>query len=388
MHADDLRTAAAGMLDRNWDDARGYCVPNPDTYPHLWLWDSCFHAVVWARLGDPRAARELDEVLAGQLPGGMVPHMRYGAEGPDAWLGPLPGTSSITQPPVFGHAARALADQGVAVSADTLEKARRGLDWLWEHRRTDDDLLFIVHPWEAGNDHSPRWDGWGGPGRTPADYDRAARSQWNKDLMGAVSFDDAGAAVWSSRFVAAPAGFNAYSAFAMAELAQVTGDDELAGRARRIAAAMDARLWDPAQNLWNDLALVGGAEDGGTGDIPASDGVMGALVTADGEKAQAALRQLREPERFGAPFGPANVARTHPSYDPRSYWRGPAWPQLSYLFGIALRRWGLDADADEVVRAARAVAERGEWPEYWDPETGDALGAAPQSWTALAAAMP
>jgi hypothetical protein len=38
---------ALGLLDEHWDTARGYCVPNPTVYPHLWLWDSCFHAITW-----------------------------------------------------------------------------------------------------------------------------------------------------------------------------------------------------------------------------------------------------------------------------------------------------------------------------------------------------
>ncbi len=36
-------------------------------YPHLWLWDSCFHAVIWAQLDDPRAGVGFEAVLAGQL---------------------------------------------------------------------------------------------------------------------------------------------------------------------------------------------------------------------------------------------------------------------------------------------------------------------------------
>jgi hypothetical protein len=379
-----LRHQAHHLLERHWDEERGYCVPNPAVYPHLWLWDSCFHAIAWARLDDPRAHRELAAVLQGQLPGGMVPHMRYGPAGPDTWLGPLPGTSSLTQPPMFGHAARVLADRGTPPPPEVLARARRGLDWLWENRRTEHDLLYIVHPWETGNDHAPRFDDWGAPGPTPAGYDRAARTAWNKEQMAGLTFHDDGSAAWSATFVVCPAGFNAYAAFNMAELAAVLGDPALAGRARRIAAAMDEHLWDPAQRLWNDLAVVGG---GPSTAIPISDGVMGALVTGDRDRATAALAQLWRPERFGAPHGPANVARSHPAYDPRAYWRGPAWPQLNYLFWLALCRWGLREEAGRLAATSRRAAQANGWAEYWDPETGGGLGAAPQSWTTLVVAM-
>ena len=380
----ELRRDVLTLLERHWDAERGFCVPNPTCYPHLWLWDSCFHAVVWAHLGDGRAARELAAVLDGQLPGGLVPHMRYGGHQPDTWLGPLPTTSSLAQPPMFGHAIRVLLAHNIAVPAAIITKAKAGLDWLWSTRRTELDLLYVVHPWEAGNDHSPRWDGWGAPGRTRADYDRAARTAWNKDRMSDVSFHDDGSAAWSTAFVACPAGFNAYVAFNLAELAVALGDPLLADRTGRIAAAMDAHLWDAEQNLWSDLALVG---DGTTARTPISDGIMGALVTTDARRAEAALAQLELPDRFGAPFGPTNVARSDPAYDPRTYWRGAAWPHLNYLLWLAQRRWHRLDEAAGLARRTREAAQRSGWAEYWDPETGDGLGAIPQSWTGLVVAM-
>ena len=381
----EVRARGLALLERHWDDDRGFCVPNADTYPHLWLWDSCFHAIIWAHLGDARASRELAAVLAGQLPDGLVPHMRYGGAPPDTWLGPLPTTSSLAQPPMFGHAIKVLRARGIALPADTITRARRGLDWLWSQRRTDRDLLYVVHPWEAGNDHSPRWDGWGAPGATRDDYDRAARTAWNKAQMRNVIFNDDGAASWSSTFVACPAGFNAYVAFNTAELAEAVDDHGLAERAARIAAAMDEHLWDEDEGLWSDLSVVGGRSPRATS--PISDGVMGALVTADAVRADRALAQLDQPDRFAAPFGPTNVARSDPSYDPRMYWRGAAWPHLNYLLWLALRRWQRFDKADALARRTRTAAVRSGWAEYWDPETGEGLGAIPQSWTGLVIAM-
>ncbi|GAB3525367.1 MGH1-like glycoside hydrolase domain-containing protein [Arthrobacter monumenti] len=372
------------LMEAHWEPHRGYCVPNPGTYPHLWLWDSCFHAIIWAHLGDERAVRELDAVLVGQLQDGMVPHMRYGAEPADTWLGPLSSASSLTQPPMFGHAAKVLTERGLPVSDTTLAGARKGLDWLWDHRRTEDGLMYIVHPWEGGNDHSPRWDDWGAPGKTKDDYDRAARTAWNKERMRDISFAEDGAARWSSAFVTCPASFNAYVAFNMAELAEVLGDPGLAGRARALSKAIDEHLWDDVEQLWMDRAVVGG---GPSTRIPTSDGVMGALVTADGAKAEAALAQLQDPDRFGAPCGPANVVRTHPAYDPGMYWRGPAWPPLNYLFWLAELRWDRTEAAGRISQQTVSAAIASGWAEYWNPETGEGLGAVPQSWTGLALAM-
>jgi len=378
--APDIRA----LMEAHWRPEHGYCVPNPGTYPHLWLWDSCFHAIIWARFRDERALHELDAVLAGQLPNGMVPHMRYGGEGPDTWLGPLEKTSSLTQPPMFGHALRVLSEAGFSLPGRMLEQAKAGLDWLWDNRRTADGLIYVVHPWEAGNDHSPRWDDWGAPGRTKEGYDRPARTAWNKERMQEVQFSADGAATWSTSFVACPAAFNAYTAFNMRELAAVTDDAGLEERAGALAEAMDAHLWDEDERLWSDLAVVGG---GPSVNIPISDGVMGALVTADSGKAKAALQQLIDPARFGAPFGPANVVRSHPAYDPDMYWRGPAWPPLNYLFQQAAKRLDLEDMALELAKLTAAGAKASGWAEYWNPENGRGLGAVPQSWAGLVIAM-
>jgi len=71
------RTLATDVLNANWREDGGYTSPNLDTYPWQWLWDSCFHAIIWAALGDERAVRELEAVFTHQDAVGFVPHMGY-----------------------------------------------------------------------------------------------------------------------------------------------------------------------------------------------------------------------------------------------------------------------------------------------------------------------
>ena len=52
------RSRAVAVLERNRRD--GWTCPSADLYPHQWLWDSCFHAIVWAELGDERAVLVID----------------------------------------------------------------------------------------------------------------------------------------------------------------------------------------------------------------------------------------------------------------------------------------------------------------------------------------
>ena len=60
---------------------------------------------------------------------------------------------------------------------------------------------------------------------------------------------------------------------------------------------------------------------------------------------------------------------------------------MSYLLWLAARRWNDTLVAGQIARSTVAGAKASGWAEYWNPHTGEGLGAVPQSWTALAATM-
>jgi hypothetical protein len=372
-----VRTGAARVLDRAWNNSLGYCKPNRRSYPHLWLWDSCFHAIAWFALGDARGTRELEAVFVGQLPDGFLPHMRYGRR--TYPRGPLKGVSSFTQPPVYARALKAGADAGFPASDELLDHAQRALTALWRDRLRD-GLLVIVHPWEAGTDDSPRWDSWVGS----SDWNRRVWTTFDRTLLKRTVFSASGAAIDSPDFVVAPASFNAIAADAATTLGEMLGDADWTERGRALAAALDEAAWDPSEALWADVAFTGG---GASVAIPTMDAALPAMCTPDPAKAAAALDQLTDPTRFGAPYGPRFVPASQPSYNPMEYWRGPAWPQLNYLAAHAARRCGHDALVAEIGRLTKRACLRAGFAEYWNAETGRGLGARPQSWAAVAAAM-
>lgn len=362
------------MLEDHWTP-HGYCVPNPTTYPWLWLWDSCFHAVAWAALGDDRAVTELASSLAATDETGFVPHMRYVPEpdtATDFWG--RPGTSSITQPPMYGHAVAELERRGLPVPPEVVDRAARGLGFLLRRRaRSAGGLVEVVHPWETGCDDSPRWDHWR--------RDREDLGEWfvtKGALLDGIERSPGGAPLRNPAFRCAPAGFSALVAWNARELATVTGDDRLRNEAAELADAVEAR--------WNGETWVddGQASDD-SGRVPTLDGLLPALL--GGPHASAAVAQLVDPGRFGAPFGPSGVSRTSPRYDPGRYWRGATWPQLAYLSFLAATRSGPPAVAASVRTMTVSGASSSGWAEYWNPEDGTGLGAVPQSWTSIVAAM-
>ena len=67
----------------------------------------------------------------------------------------------------------------------------------------------------------------------------------------------------------------------------------------------------------------------------------------------------------------------------RQYWRGPTWINAAWLLWLGLVRYGYRAEAAELAaRIARAVHGAG-LREYYDPYTGEGMGATHFSWSSL-----
>jgi hypothetical protein len=203
------------LMEAHWQP-EGYTVPNTAVYPHQWLWDSCFHAVIWAHLGEAeRAVAELRNLFAHQADDGFVPHMTYW-RAPDlhASFWGRRTTSSITQPPMYGHALAELHRLGIDVDAELLAR-------LPSPDRAADGAgrTVIVHPWESGCDDSPRWDAW-----CPSGWDPVRWKAVKGELVAAVHLDPVtGSPVGSDRFAVGSAMFTALTAFNARELATVRG---------------------------------------------------------------------------------------------------------------------------------------------------------------------
>lgn len=373
----DVTAAARAAIEGNWDPERGYAYPHPGVYPHQWLWDSCFNAIVWAALGDPRCVVELHNVFRAQLEDGFVPHMRYTAT--ELNRGPLRNASSYTQPPMYAHAARVIDAHGFTLPPELLHAMEAGLNQLWETRGIPSGLLKIVHPWESGADRSPRWDSWRG-----ADLGDEAWAELADELIAATLFNRYGAAVASTRFEVAPAAFNALAAHAAHELSALTGQERWEAMSRALTEAIDAHLWNAAEGLWSDLPVHGARA---SAHVPTLDGVLGALVTDHPARAHQALDQMLDESRFSAPYGPAYVARSSHLYRPHEYWRGSSWMQLNYLVVLAARRWQRQDVVRRVQDSVLRAIDRIEFSEHWDPETREGLGARPYSWSALVVTM-
>ena len=350
-------------------------MPNRSTYPWQWLWDSCFHAVVWAHLGDDRAVRELRSALSTQGDDGFVPHLRYGdGPFPHASLWGRKEASTITQPPMYGHAVAELFRLGLPLDDELVWRAQRGVEFLLhQRRRTAGGLVELCHPWESGCDDSPRWDDTMSDGRSSE-----AWFALKGDLITSIERSPSGAPVHNPAFAIGSVGFSALVAWNAVELAGVTGDDRLVASGRELAQAIDAR-WDPELVTWVD----DGPTAGGSGRIRTLDALLPSLLHPRAEVFSA----LIDPAAYGAPYGPRGVHVSEPTFEPSTYWRGPAWPQLTYVLWLAATSSGSEVAGSAMVRSILAGVERSGFAESWEADTGAPLGAVPQTWSTLALAM-
>ena len=382
MNNDPVKSAAHSVLESAWRADVGYCWPNASVYPHLWLWDSCFHSIAWASLHDTRAITELHQAMRKQFQKGFLPHMVYDPAAADAtvYRGPREDVSCFTQPPVHALAIAWASKHQMTPPDSLIQRMLRGLSYLTT-RRARDGLAFVVHPWETGCDDSPRWDSWygGGPWNQQRWVDR------DKQLVSSTEFDpEEGDAISNSEFACAPSLFNGILSHAHYLASQLTGDPGLHQTSLELGEAMDDLLWDDSQGMYVDRPVARG---GDSHTAPVLDGVLSALGSVRRERALTCLEQLRDPSRFAAPWGLRYLPPGHPQYQPDNYWRGPAWPQLTFLAMQACYRWGLDDLAAQVAEQGKRAIVRADWSEYWNAETGRGLGAHPQTWAALAAAM-
>jgi alpha,alpha-trehalase len=377
-------------------DGYRYTAPSLDTgdfgrkdYANQFLWDSCFHAIMWRRFDPKMAQDELLALASRQVKdgpdAGMIPHCNYW-QGGGEWLWKHDERSSITQPPLMAVAGALIYEQSGDLDfvASLYESVSRYHEWFDRRRDPDGDgLVALIHPWESGGDVLPRWDhAMGYP--QPFDHEtwRTARHDFAHTV---VEYDtDAAKLAQIGSFYMETIDYNAIRAAdmdAMATFATALGrPDEAArwtARAERIRAAFQAKMI--ADGLPCDLE--------GPDETPVIQPSAGQFMTLVGgcvtpEQAEALVAQLMQPNfwtTYPVPTSPIDAD----NYNPGIYWRGNVWPCVNWLIYKGLRRYGFDAIADALAERTYALIELSDFWEYYHPETGEGLGGTRFSWATV-----
>lgn len=365
------------VLISNWNEL-GYTSPNIKRYPFQWLWDSCFHSIAWHMLDDNEKAVSEMEMLLGTInSSGFIPHMNYVAAPEEAvTLWKKSGTSTITQPPIYGHTIAKLVRNGVDVPDKIISQAAQGLQFFVKYRLDElTGLVRVVHPWETGEDNSPKWDGY-----YTAPYLSEEWQSQKRGFLDTIIRDADGNPISNSVFNVASSGFTSFVSFNMFELASATGAIDTAD-AEQLRDAVESR-WCPESETWLDRGIGRAIPD-----VPDLTSMLSLLVDRNRDRAEKVYKKMFDPERFGGEYGPAGVDKTNSNYDGYGYWRGAAWPQLSYLVWVEMRNRGELEKAELIARQLCEGSMKSGFSEYWHPDTGQPLGASPQSWATICSAV-
>jgi hypothetical protein len=410
-----LDEAARAVLRAN--DRGGYTVPTTGLYPYQWNWDSAFAAWGWATFDVDRAWLEIETLLSGQWPSGMLPHIVFHRPddgyfpGPEVWRADHdPPTSGITQPPVLASLVRRVFEVDPAAGRERLAGVFPKLVAMhrwWRDQRCGHGVAAITHPWESGRDNSSAWD------VGLADVDTAGVEPFvrrdlahvdasmrpsDRDYDRYVALLQFGRAVgWEQSRIVAEGPFLMADPAVNLILLRAHRDLAALGRhvGRGLGADAEVRAEQPVEEidgwaneleaalpqLWND-------ELGGHDALDLRTGRFAGCVTASAwleywarvadERVDARLRAVWDRVAFGLPTeDPAS-----PAFEPRRYWRGPAWPVVNSLVALGLAERGSELESERLRTETATLIERGGFAEYFDPTDGTPCGGASFTWTA------
>lgn len=364
-----------------------YSRPSPTHYPWQWYWDSCFHAIVWRRFEAQRAESELRSLLAGGREDGFIGHTIFWNRPVDwrrRWTYNISSrdaaNTSTIQPPLLAWAWK------IAVG-DPRDEPRIAAHhrWLADNRDLDGDgLLWIVQPDESGLDSSPKFDPvWG------------RRAHARIGFIGLITRNRR--LGWDARAIGADGG----PLLCEVVVNVLWGLGRMSMGEPSITAALIDRCWDPERGLFLDVARGDVARPDELDQLGGDHRVRTSTWSALAPLALPDLPEeigrrlveehLLDSERYWTEYPPPSVSAAEPSFEPsdwkglftRRYWRGPTWINSAWMIWLGLRRLGYDAEAGRMATQLCAIYEREGSREFYEPFTGEGLGAVDFGWSTL-----
>jgi glycogen debranching enzyme len=366
-----------------------YTVPSPGTYPYQWLWDSCFHSIVLAKIDPAAAIAELKALLSRQYKDGLIPHIIF-------WTPKITrpysvpwknNISSITQPPMIAYAAWEIYTQtnDVEFLREIFPKVMLFYRYLVEQRDPHDHhMVSIINPDESGEDNSPRFDA---PMHVKPNVSFLSHMYLRYKLVAANSLCnfDVGTCM-TNQFWVKDIPFNTIlvkNLGILAQIATLIGEDKAADFAKRHQTLMkesmrsnlfrDGVYW-PASGPDHELLRV----DTWAHFMP----LFAGMYTQ--EEAEAVIKNhFMNEATFRSKYGIRTVSKKEKSYRSNGFWRGPIWFAPHWFIYKGLVDYGFTEEAKWIRDASRALIDKNGFREFFDPETGKAYGARNFTWGTL-----
>lgn len=427
--ADDLLEQAKTVLEMN--DRGTYTQPAQGTYPHQWLWDSCFIAIGRRHLDVERAKTEIMSLLRGQWHNGMLPNLIF-RDDPQyradrniwrSWVSPYAPndvtTSGITQPPM-------LAEAVVKIGTKLAWPERRSWyrmvypallahhEWLYNERDPHHEgLVLQIHPWETGLDNTPPWMNEMHEHLLPLwirivaklkldrvmklfrrDVHSIPEEQRLAMLDSLAMFDiqrrlrrkgyDINKILDHSLFSIEDLSFNCIFIRANTHLRDIAKSlreelpEDLDNRMKKTEQTLD-ELWDAYSGQYYSRDFVTHR----LLKIPTVAALMPLYAgSISQERANQLVKLLENEHTFGPAFPVPSVPVSSFWFNSKLYWQGPTWVNTNWLIIDGLQRYGFKDHAAALRESTLEMINRHGCWEYFDPQTGDPAGAPNFSWTA------
>src|SRR3989344_4651955 len=368
-----------------------YTVPSPDTYPYQWLWDSCFHAIILSHFNIRDAKAEILTLLSKQFDNGLIPHMIY-------WDRKTPtdfpviewgkkDTSTITQPPMIAYAVWQIFQKDKDIRF--IKKIYPNLYHFYRYLLSERDphekhLIGILNPDESGEDNSPRFDI---PLNLPPKHSFKENTQKRLNLV-AQNIECKFDAPFCMRnfFWVKDVPFNAImvkNLKLLAELAEKLSLEDDAkffkSEAEKIAEAMKKYMLDKGI-FWSTYGENYQKIEVKTWAIFAP---LFAGILNQSEAKKLVEKHLLNPKEFWTKYPVPTVSIDEPSFDPKGFWRGTTWVAINWFIYKGLLNYGFLDVAYEIRKSSTALIEKSGFREYFNPLTGEGLGAKKFTWGGL-----
>ena len=381
------------LLKRNQRTTNGfqYTVPSPDTYPYQWLWDSCFHAIILTHFNTGDAKLEILTLLSKQFDNGLIPHMIYwdkesATDFPVIEWGKK-DTSAITQPPMIAYAAWQIFQKDQDKSF--VKKIYPNLYHFYRYLLSERDphgkhLIGILNPDESGEDNSPRFDI---PLNLPPKHSFKENTRKRLNLV-AQNIECKFDAPFCMRnfFWVKDVPFNAImvkNLKLLAELAEKLSleDDTkfFKSEAEKITEAMKKYMLDK-EIFWSTYGENYQKIEVKTWAIFAP---LFAGILNQSEAKKLVEKHLLNPKEFWTNYSVPTVSIDEPSFDPKGFWRGTTWIAINWFIYKGLLNYGFLDVAYEIRKSSTALLEKSGFREYFNPITGEGLGAKKFTWGGL-----
>ncbi len=380
-----------------------YICPASLKYPHQWLWDSSFHAIVTSKIYPDLAKKEIETLLKAMRFDGFLPNMIL-------WTGPrlferiathffVRGMSSnITQPPVIAISIEEIYKntKDLDFVRSCLPPVKRYYNWLQKERDPDNDgLISAIHPWETGHDASPAFDQLLGIKETKPKC-------WKLYLALYGLLFKYSSLGWDTKKIFASKAFDveylvsnciyAQGLRAIARLSKILGVDDdsqiYQERADKVEKAIVNICWNEEKKIFFDVS----SPEHKQLQVKTASSLFPIILDNVPPDILDKLinTHLTSEQEFWSPFPVPSVAMDEPSFNPNNsltLWRGPTWINTNWFLVRGLKKHGYDSIAREIIKKSIVLIDKAGFWEFYHPLTGKGEGQKNLSWSTLVVDM-